>query len=469
MTPMSFFRALLIFSFGVSVLLPDAHAERDISAKASAEYGTIPGAIGNARRNEGWFNGSFGLKWKSETNERLRFESLINADLLILSPSTSNTMSQTLGAPQALEWNKSGSPHFFEDQEFFLEYRLGRSRTSFGSRTLRWGLADFYDPLDQINSRRMERPIQSMKRGEWMLFSELRGSGSGSGFGALSFEGFVIPIKRGAILPSQTSAWLPRQLYIPNLPDTEFVLPSSLEYRYLSREEKDAALRWNYGARALWRPDETEVAFQYDEGASSFPSIRPSVSGPLVGIRPDGRRVIEADPLIRLTEVYYRERHYGASLTQPMSSVLTRLQIAKTEPLYAGRELAHDRSDISLALERQFGLGRWGNLTVLLQGFKNLLEDDSGGNDLASFSRLFDRAAAIGFRMAPSETTSFTLGGLRSFATKGGTLIMAGLNFDLSSSVSAEIGWTWIEASLEAPIGPYKDNDGGSLKITASF
>ena len=460
---------ILIAVLVASSFLQSAHAERDVSTKTSFEYGAIPGAIGNARRADGWLTGSFGLKWKSEASDRFRFETLINADLLILSPSTSNTMSQTLGAPQALEWNKSGSPHFFEDQEFFVEYRAGRSRTSIGSRTLRWGLADFFDPLDQINSRRMERPIQSMKRGEWMLFSELRGSGSGSGLGALTMEGFVIPIKRGAILPSQTSAWLPRQLYIPNLPDTEFVLPSSLEYRYRSREEKDGSLRWNYGTRALWRPGETEVAIQYDEGASSFPSIRPSVSGPLVGIRPDGRRVIEADPLIELTEVYYRERHYGASLTQPLGSTLARLQIAKTEPLYSGRELAHDRSDVSLALERQIAIGRMGSLTVLVQGFKNLLEDDSGGNDLASFSRLFDRAAAVGLRMAPSETTSFTLGGLRSFATKGGTLIMAGANFDLSSSLSAEIGWTWIEASLDAPIGPYKDNDGGSVKITASF
>lgn len=468
MAPMSF-PSVLIWFLGLALGISSAHAERDISSKAAIEYGAIPSAIGNSRRSEVWLNGSFGLKWKSETSDRFRFEALINADLLLLNPSISNSMAQTLGAPQALEWNKSGSPHFFEDQEFFIEHRLGRTRTSLGSRTLRWGLADIFDPLDQINSRRMERPIQSVKRGEWMLFSELRGSGSGNGIGAVSLEGFVIPIKRGAILPSQTSAWLPRQLYIPNLPDTEFLLPTSLEYRYLAREEKDAALRWNYGARALWRPGDSEVVLQYDEGASSFPSIRPLVSGPLIGIQPDGRRVIEADPLILLKEIYYRERHYGASLTQPLGTLLARLQIAKTEPLYAGRELAHHRSDLSIALEREIRLGYFGSLTVLLQGFRNFLEDDRGGNDLASFSRLFDRAAAVGLRLAPSETTSLTVGGLQSFATKGGTLVMAGLGFDLSSSLSLEFGWNWIAAPLDAPIGPYKNNDGGSLKLTASF
>ncbi len=456
--PALLFWAAILISSG-------AEARLEFDSSAGFEYDLMPGAIGNGRQSEGWVSTRLGMKWQSESNERFRFEGVLSGDFLLLSPSTENSRSQTLAAPGALEWNRSGSPHFLEDQEFFLEYRYGHSRTSVGSRTLRWGIADFFDPLDQINSRRMEKPIQSMKRGEWMLFSEVRGSSRYS----VSFEAFVIPIKRGAILPSQTSAWLPRQLYVPNLPDTEFQLPTSLDYKYRDREELEQALRWNAGARILWRPGESEIALQYDEGASSFPSIRPSVSGPLIGIRPDGRKVIQADPLIELTEVYYRERHYGASITRPLGSSLARAQIGKTEPLYGGRTLAHDRSDATIAIERQFGLGSFGNLTVLAQGFKNLLEDESGGTDLASFSKLFDRAAAIGFRLAPSETTSLMLGGLRSFTTKGGLLIMSSYAFDISSNVTVELAWTWFDADLDSPLGPYKDNDGGSLKLTGSF
>lgn len=453
-------------SFAVLALLfvSAVQAKTSADAKTSFEYDFLPSAVGNGRKSEGWFAAQLAAKWKSEPNENLRFQTLLGGEFLVLSPSTSTSSSQTPGSPQAGEWNKSGSPHFLEDQEFFFEYRMNRGRFAIGSRTLRWGIADFFDPLDQINSRRMERPIAAMKRGEWMISSEWQATDAG-----FSLETFVIPIKRGAILPSQTSPWLPRQLYIPNLPDAEFTLPASLEYKYRDREERDGALRWNAGARAVWRIRESEIAAQYDEGASSFPSIRPSVSGPLVGITPEGRRVLQADPLIELTEVYYRERHFGGSLVQPIGATLLRVQYAKTEPLYSGRELAHDRGDLMIAIERPIGLGSMGTVTVLAQGFKNLLEDQSGGTDLASFSKLFDRAAALGLRWALSETSALTVGALKSFSPKGGLIIMSAFSFDINSTLAAEIGWTSYEAALDSPIGPFKDCDGGSLKLTASF
>lgn len=444
-----------------ALFFPSASASVD--GRVSFEYGIQPSAVGQVRKSEGWLGAQLGWKWKDETGDRWRLQALIASELLVLSPATSAANSQTLGSTSAGEWNRSGSPHYFEDQELFVEYRTSRLRTSFGSRVLRWGISDFYDPLDQVNSRRMERPVQAGKRGEWMVRSEW------SPRSTFSFEAFVIPQKRGAILPSQTSAWLPRQLYIPNLPDTEYNLPSSLEYKYREREARDSSLQWNTGARALWRPGEAEITFQYDEGASSFPSVRPSVSGVLIGITPEGRRVIQADPLIELTEVNYRERHYGASLVQPFGVTLLRAQFGKTEPMFAGRTLAHDRSDVSVALEHPVGLGSWGQLTVLAQGFKNLLEDESGGTDIASFSKIFDRAAALGLRFAASETSSFTVGGLTSLIPKGGTIVMSALTFDINSTVSAELAWTWFEAKLDSPMGPFKDNDGGSAKLTASF
>lgn len=457
-----FFLTLLIFA----VVAP-AFARTSSDFKAGIEYAGMPAAVGNGRRSEGWLSFQAGTKWTLTATDRLRLEIKIAGDFLILSPSATTASSQTLGSPQAGEWNKSGSPHYLEDQELFAEYKFGKVRASIGSKTLRWGVADFFDPLDQINSRRMERPASSVKRGEWMIYSEWRGETADAN--AVAVEAFVIPIKRGVQLPSQTSPWLPRQLYIPNRPEAEFNLPDALEYRYRDREDPESALRWNAGARIAWRPGDNEFSLQYDEGASSFPSIRPTVSGPLIGIRPDGRKVIQSDPLIQLTEVYYRERHYGASLVRPLGSSLLRLQFGKTEPLMSGRNLANDRADLSLAVERQIGLGSFGTMTVLAQAFKNTLEDQSGGTDIASFSKFFDRAVALGIRVAPSETTTLTVGALKSLAPKGGTIIQTNLAFDLNQVVAAELGWTWYEADLDSPIGPFKDNDGGSVKLNASF
>lgn len=458
------------FSLATCIFATSAEARPSVDAKAGFEYGILPSAVGAGRRSEGWFAASLRGKWNSEQIENFRVEGSVTAEFLVLSPSVNAANSQILGAPQSGEWNKSGSPQYFEDQELFAEYKFGRAankRVSVGSKILRWGIADFYDPLDQINSRRMEKPAQSTKRGEWMLYYEWREGDSDRG--PISLETFVIPLKRGAILPSRTSAWLPRQLYIPNRPDTEFLLPDALEYRYRDREDPDAALRWNLGARTTWRPSDAEFSLQYDEGAAGFPAMRASISGPLLGIRPDGRRVIQADPLVQLTEVYYRERHYGGSLVKPLGSTLLRFQFGKTEPVSSGRDLANDRADVTLALERQISLGTHGQVTVLAQGFKNTLEDDTGGTDIASFSKFFDRAAALGFRFAPNETTTVMVGALKSLALKGGTIVQSSFSMDVSPTLAVEAAWTWYEANLDSPIGPFKDNDGGSLKFTSSF
>ncbi|MDX9731270.1 MAG: hypothetical protein RBT63_05815, partial [Bdellovibrionales bacterium] len=259
------FAVLLISLLLCPVLCPEnGHTRTTVETDVSLQIDSLPQVIGNARRQEAWFQSKFGLKWRPESSARWRFEGLVHLEILALSPTATTARSQTLGSDRAGEWNKSGSPHFLEDQDFFLEHRYGYLRVSVGSKTLRWGISDFFDPLDQINSRRMERPLQAVKRGEWMLHTDWQHPHTMGG--TLAIETFVIPSKRGAILPSETSPWLPRELYIPNLPDTEFVLPELLEYRFLGRDVQDAALSWNAGARIVWRPGENEIILQYDEG-----------------------------------------------------------------------------------------------------------------------------------------------------------------------------------------------------------
>jgi hypothetical protein len=179
------------------------------------------------------------------------------------------------------------------------------------------------------------------------------------------------------------------------------------------------------------------------------------------------RTRIQADPLIQLTEIYFRERHFGASVTRAFNSLLVRAQVAKTEPLFNGRKLARDRSDFTIGLEYGFS-----NSTLLAQIFFNSLAQNDGGNDLASFSSVFDRATALGWRLSLSETASLMVGAMHSApgaAGKNGTVAIINSAFDISEYLSCELGWTAIEAEPEAPLGPFKENDGGYFKLTASF
>lgn len=412
------------------------------------EARSYPQAIGQARSAELWTGATVDVEGQYR---RWKIRSLVRGQFLALGKSDPGTI------------NQSGSPHVLEDQELHLEYRYRRHRIRVGTTVLRWGGVDFYDPLDQVNSRRFENPLAASKRGDPMLYWTQTSSANHDR--AFVSEVFLVPLKRPSLMPSQASAWLPRQIYIPNLPEAEFVLPDALEYRYTGREELDGALDLNFGARLSWRFSSSELSLQYDQGGSSFPSLRPTVSGSVISVVPRTR--IQADPLIELKEVYFREHHFGVSFSQTFESLLLRFQIAKTEPMFRGRTLARDRSDVALGLEYGFS-----NSTLLAQVFVNTLARNDGGNDLASFSTVFDRAAALGLRHSISETASVMVGVLHSVpgaAEKNGTVGLLNSTFDFTDTLSCEVGWTFIEAEAAAPLGPFKENDGGYVKVTASF
>lgn len=437
--------ALLLFFYGASA---SATIRWEAEGSVELEARSYPQAIGQARSSELWTGANVDLDGKFR---RWRIRSVIKGQFLAVGKSDPGTI------------NQSGSPHAIEDQELNIEYRYRKHRLRVGTTVLRWGIVDLYDPLDQVNSRRFESPLATSKRGDPMLYwtqTSLASNGN-----AFISEVFFVPFRRPSLMPSQASAWLPRQIYIPNLPDTEFVLPDALEYKYLGREELNDALHSNFGARLGWRFSESELSLQYDEGASSFPSLRPTVSGSVIALTPRTR--IQADPLIQLTEVYFRERHFGASVTQTFRSLLVRMQLAKTEPMFQGRTLSRDRSDFTMGIE--YGVS---NSTLLAQIFYNSLAKNDGGNDLSSFSTVFDKAAALGWRLAISETASLMVGAMHSApgpVGKNGTVSVINSAFDLGENLSCELGWTAIEAEAEAPLGPFKENDGGYFKLTATF
>lgn len=440
--------------FAISV----ANARWEANGQVELEARTFPTATGQARATEFWTGPEIELEFKPSGNfRRWRMRSVLHGQFL------------TIGKSDPGNLNQSGSPHVFEDQELYFEYRSRNHRVRIGTQVLKWGIVDLYDPLDQVNSRRFENPLSAAKRGDPMLYwsrtSISKPSKGSQDEVAFTSELFLTPFRRTSLMPSQASTWLPRKLYIPNLPDTEFVLPEALEYKYLGREELDDSLQLNFGARLGWRFSSSEVSLQYDEGGSTFPSLRPSVSGTVIALAP--RLRIQADPLIELTEVYFRERHFGFSVTQTFDSLLIRGQIAKSEPMFKGRTLSRDRSDMTIGIE--YGIS---NTTLLAQFFYNSLSQNDGGNDLASFSSVFDKAAALGWRMGISETASLMIGALHSFPganSKSGTVALLNASFDFSEHLSCEIGWTLIEAQPEAPLGPFNDNDGGFLKLTAAF
>ncbi len=434
--------------------------ERDWNIEADAQLGIekreFPDVIGKARATETWLTSSMDFSLKNGLFRRWFFSARLVGQFLIDGPSDT--------------WNQSGSSQYLEDQELSLEYSYRGHRFRLGTTSVRWGILDLFDPLDQVNSKRFENPLAPEKRGDPMLLWMFSSSGQQV---SQNFEFFYAPRKRRSILPSETSAWLPRQIYVPNLTDTEFVLPDSLSYKYSGYEELDECLSHIFGVRIVLRQESTEVALQYDEGASAFPNVRPEVTGTIVAVPPQSERTrIKADPLIRLSEIYYRERHFGGSITTSAGTSLVRLQIAKTERLYGGRGLARDRTDISIGLENAIGKG-----TLLTQLYYNIfrLEQDNAsgaGNDLASMSSLFDRALGLGIRFPFGDSSSLLFGGLYSKGSKDENWTTIGLStiaLSLTDYLTMNFSLQLIHSGPQGPLAPFANNDGGAIKMIAIF
>lgn len=432
----------MILVFGICELAPRA-ARSDISTSVSPRFESGFQKLGLARQSEFWLQGTIDYEDKGTGGaRRSRWTGRLSLQYDVLVSDFSG--------PQRL--NESGSPLFLEDREAYLETSRGLWIWAFGSKLLRYGVLDIYDPLDQVNSRRFENPLSSDKRGEWMLHVQRRTE-------QLTLEAFLIPEKRSAILPSVKSRWLPRKLYVPALPTSEFVLPENLEYSYNGTNSYNGARQWAYGARIAKRWGETEVSLQYDEGSANFPSLEPQVTGTVVETSPRQRVVV--DPLIQLKTLETRERHFGGSVVTTLFDTLLRLQVAKTEPLYKGREVSRDRVDFGLALEKTFG--SW---TALAQGFYNSLKPKETGNDIAALTGLFDEAISLGVRYGLSETSAITLGVLNSLAHESNRVVLAGYNQDLSDSLQLGFNASLIEGGERSPLGTFDGNDTVSVKLT---
>lgn len=428
----------------------------ETDGQLSLEERLFPSARGQSRSSETWVAPFLDLSIKNRRLKRWSF--------------SARTSGQFLIGDETTTWNQSGSPHYFEEQELSLEYRFRRHRVRLGTSTLRWGILDLYDPLDQVNSRRFENPIASEKRGDPMLLWQYS---MPARHVSSNFEVFYIPRKKLSILPSERSVWLPRELYVPYLSEAEFLLSRELSYRYLAHEELDSSLSHAFGARVVFRGDTLEAAIQYDEGASAFPNVRPEVTGTVIAVPPQSDRTqIQADPIIKLTEIYYRERHFGGSITKSFSKSLMRVQLARTERLYGGRSLARDRTDLTIGFERSVG-----SSTLLAQTYANLLRlnvenKTESGNDLASMSSLFDTAFAIGWRYPIGDSSSLLLGALYApgSQTEGWTtLAMSNMSLALADSLTLDFGFNLLESGKRGPLSPFAQNDGAQLKLTALF
>ena len=367
---------------------------------------------------------------------------------------------------QADPFNNSTSERVWSDlPEGYIQYRSSGWVIQAGYNTFTWGVTDGYNPLDVLNARRYQDPLKQEKLGALSLSIK-------KDVENLSFEAVYIPLQRTSILPGEKSRWLPRQiLTTTSIGDGSqsamLNLPPELDYHFNSRQDRDGALENNLGLRIqinglVQGLDASLVAF--NGGSASSPAIDVTASGTLVQLLPI--LIIQADPVVTLTPVYYRKWIYGGSLVYAIEGVIFRAETAITRLISKGPDLLGNAEEFILGIEKPVSIAAH-DLTLILQGtYANHSAPISNG--VTSLNRIFDRAIIVGARLSLSEKLTLLTSGLLDTQFHE-ELAHLEWNYNLTDNWKLGISGDAIWGGSDTPFGAFSSNDRMMVSIKTVF
>ncbi|MGZ3775402.1 MAG: hypothetical protein ACXVCN_16880, partial [Bdellovibrio sp.] len=295
--------------------------------------------------------------------------------------------------------NSTEERSFFDLTEGFIRYQGETASIQAGNNLFSWGVTDGYNPLDIINPRQYFDPFHNRKLGTpSVTFSQT--------IDIWDYDLVYIPQNKSALLPGTKSRWLPRKVFVPQTTDNSVVLllPETLRYNYSSRTNLDNALDNNAAIRVQRHGSFLDLALSFYEGVASFPLVQPVVTGNIIQISP--KTIIQVDPDVLLNTKNYRVRQGGLSLVTSQWDFLFKYvtsysQSIGTDPLLPG--WIHENV---LGLEKNFNLGKSGNLIGILQ--HSFISSQRKNDSNLSFTEIFRRAWMIGGRATWKEVWNFS-------------------------------------------------------------
>lgn len=335
---------------------------------------------------------------------------------------------------------------------------------SVGFNTVQWGVTDGYNPLDVVNARRLQDPLNSEKLGAFSVQAK-------KSFGDLVFEGIYIPWQRKSILPGESSRWLPREVFTTatftrGSEAATLNLPHDLNYSYGGDSERDRALLNNVGFRVLYSNfmPGLDLTAQVFNGAATTPSIDVVATGVVTQVLP--AIVIDAKPNVTLIPVFYRQWVYGGSFVYSHFGMIFKGEVAITRLISKGSDLLGDSEEYVFGIERPLSIFTR-ELTVLLQGTL-ARHTEPINNSTLSLSRLFDRALIFGLRFSVSEKLLSQASALYDTESKGA---LFHLDFSLAATDSLKLALAGdsLTGAASTPIGTYRKNNRIIASIKVAF
>lgn len=353
--------------------------------------------------------------------------------------------------------NVSEESFLLNVEELFYEYRPYPTRWRIGANTYNWGIIDGYSPLDVVNSRVFLDPLGSEKRGATVIDSLFEQD-------TWSVQALYIPIQQKPVLPATDSRWLPRSIVIDNSgEETQLISPQSLLFNYEEEKELDDAFSNNFALQAKKRLDFIDLGLVYFEGLAQTPQFEITATGTLIQTDP---RIIQINPDVQLTPVYYKVRVAGAQFVIPVGNSIFRLESAYTDVISEVVGIPEWSHQSVLALESPFYFGSR-SLTAMVQGYYG---DSSIGKDnlVSSSSRIFDDSVALGFRYAHSSQNSLLAFAVYNISSESSYARMD-WQISFNSWVSGSVVYENFEGNESTFLGTYDNNDRARVEIKVRY
>lgn len=366
----------------------------------------------------------------------------------------------TLGAdPQNVSTEER---YYWDFPEAYVQWQQLPLTMQAGLNTYTWGATDGFNPLDVVNPHRYFDPLRSEKIGSPSVLLK-------RDFESGVMEFIYIPKQRKTSLPGENSRWLPRQIYINDTVATSFgvariISPTEFRYHYMDANELNQALSHNFGFHVKKQFPGLDLSLVGYQGAASTPVV--AVAALSVVLTSFTTNTLTVNPDIYLRASYYKTRMLGASAVLALGDFLVKGESAYTQPVSQRNDISKHNSENVLGIERMLGVGA-GSLTILAQG-TYCDRKDPFDNNSTSLSRMFDRAAMLGLRWAPTEKFTWMLTGLYDSKYKG-DLVHSDANYTLSDTVKVTAGADILGGIAGTPLGTYRKNSRGMMGLVAHW
>ncbi|HEX7673388.1 MAG TPA: hypothetical protein VF412_04405 [Bdellovibrio sp.] len=431
---------IALFIFVTLSFLASAKAESEWNFGADLQMGEqyFPQSYGD-ETNDSLFKLEIDplLKWKSGDHWRFYFKPVFVAN------------------PD----NKSDNEkYFFEPSEAYIKFQKDVLNIQLGYNIVTWGVTDGYNPADMVNTKQIFDPIRSKKLGvpSLMISESLKW---------FDYDFLYIPRAREAILPGTDSRWLPREVFVPQVPQNNLVLllPANLRYHYGTNESLNNALDNNFALRMQKTISIFDLSLYGYDGAAPYPIIEPQVTGNIVQVSP--KTVIQVDPDVTLNTKNYRVREGGFSLVSHQWDFLFKYETTYTSDYGDYTNLPGWVHESVLGLEKTFNFTDGTFIGILQYSF---LDTQRQNDSNISITEIFRRAWMAGGRLTWKEVWNASVLGLYdTIHSSHFEEVSVGRRF--FDAWTLNLTADFITGSSENPLGLYSKNDSYLLTLSRSF